>query len=198
MFTPPELLDYRLFPGATAEMQIAPWYKRPRFFLSRCGLSWRLTKKGMTPRKHKPCRATGYIASGGSPKTATGVQRFHNAVWNTFNGPPPPGFEVDHIDHVRHHCALDNLRLRAKGVNRADTTGAHRTGVIKRVILVCPDNSHVLCKNKTAAGALAGVCGRAIGFLLITGGRSRTGFRVLPAEGDTVRIPDWQLRAQAA
>lgn len=34
----------------------------------------------------------------------------HRLVWETFNGPIPEGYEIDHANHVRNDNRLENLR----------------------------------------------------------------------------------------
>lgn len=38
-------------------------------------------------------------------------QLLHRIIWETFNGPIPPGYEIDHKDNDRGNNALSNLQL---------------------------------------------------------------------------------------
>ena len=41
----------------------------------------------------------------------------HRWVWATLRGPIPDGFEIDHINGIRHDCRIDNLRCVQKLIN---------------------------------------------------------------------------------
>lgn len=41
----------------------------------------------------------------------------HKLVWITFNGPIPPGFEINHIDENKDNNSLENLELCTRGYN---------------------------------------------------------------------------------
>jgi hypothetical protein len=56
-----------------------------------------------------------------------GVRRqAHLIIWEMHNGPIPNGYTLDHIDRVKHHNKLENLRLASVTENRYNTAISSR------------------------------------------------------------------------
>lgn len=85
-------------------------------YVTKDGLIFKLKGRWRDGTKHLEPASTGY--NHGYLRTCTRPRyQVHHVVWRAFNGEIPPGMQVDHIDNVRSHNAIDNLQLMTPSEN---------------------------------------------------------------------------------
>lgn len=78
----------------------------------------------------------------------TYTRYLHNLVWEAFNGRIPEGFEINHINHIKADCSLDNLELVTHKENMqkmADFYGSSKTttqGILSQLDNISEDKTN--------------------------------------------------------
>jgi hypothetical protein len=90
------------------------------------GIIW---NKNGTIKKAKRSKK-GYLFSNFYINGRSICKTFHSVIAEAFLGLRPEGYEVDHIDNVRHNNCLDNLRYLSKSENNRKSYQAGNRDII--------------------------------------------------------------------